>query len=312
MARITVQDCLERIDNMFDLVLVAARRARQLANGARPHVEWENDKPTVVALREIAAGLVTADILDEADSPEDIAAEAFETAQPEPEAVFSSLLSQSAGTHKPAEAPAASTASTVHNEEPAPEPAEEPEAAAPSSLADMYPRAPAREPISSPGMTNLSTPAAAPFSSSEKTEPQAATPAESAASFGDFSSTPAASVSSTEPMEPKPETPAESAASFGSLSFTAATGPGEDTDPTATFTALNQPTDTTAAAEETFVEPTSTFETLPEQRDEPTESTSTFETIGERSQTEWPKTPESPETKAPNDDADNGDKESGG
>ena len=51
MARITVEDCAEKIPNMFHLVLVAAKRARQLANGAQPTVDWENDKPTVVALR---------------------------------------------------------------------------------------------------------------------------------------------------------------------------------------------------------------------------------------------------------------------
>ncbi len=54
MARITVEDCLDKVDNRFQLVLVAARRARQLALGAEPLVPWENDKPTIVALREIA------------------------------------------------------------------------------------------------------------------------------------------------------------------------------------------------------------------------------------------------------------------
>ena len=54
MARITVEDCLDNVDNRFQLVLVASRRARQLAMGAEPLVPWENDKPTVVALREIA------------------------------------------------------------------------------------------------------------------------------------------------------------------------------------------------------------------------------------------------------------------
>lgn len=57
MARITVEDCLEHVDNRFSLVLVAAKRARQLMRGSvDPTVPWENDKPTVVALREIAAG----------------------------------------------------------------------------------------------------------------------------------------------------------------------------------------------------------------------------------------------------------------
>ena len=69
MARITVEDCAERIPNMFHLVLVAAKRARQLANGAQPTVDWENDKPTVVALREIAEGYITEEILEEREQP---------------------------------------------------------------------------------------------------------------------------------------------------------------------------------------------------------------------------------------------------
>ena len=60
MARVTVEDCLENMENRFELVLVAARRARQLQTGGKePRVAWENDKPSVVALREIAEGLVT-------------------------------------------------------------------------------------------------------------------------------------------------------------------------------------------------------------------------------------------------------------
>jgi DNA-directed RNA polymerase subunit omega len=71
MARITVEDCAERVPNMFQLVLIAAKRARQLANGAHPMVEWENDKPTVVALREIAEGYIDERILEERDKPMD-------------------------------------------------------------------------------------------------------------------------------------------------------------------------------------------------------------------------------------------------
>lgn len=67
MARITVEDCVAKIPNKFQLVLVAAKRARQLANGAEPLVPWENDKPTVVALREIAEGLIGESILEERD-----------------------------------------------------------------------------------------------------------------------------------------------------------------------------------------------------------------------------------------------------
>lgn len=64
MARVTVEDCLENVDNRFELVLVASKRARQLARqGIDPTVDWDNDKPSVVALREIAAGHVTKEIL---------------------------------------------------------------------------------------------------------------------------------------------------------------------------------------------------------------------------------------------------------
>ena len=65
MARITVEDCLENVDNRFQLVLVATKRARQLFDGAEPLIDVDNDKHTVVALREIAEGLVTRTILDE-------------------------------------------------------------------------------------------------------------------------------------------------------------------------------------------------------------------------------------------------------
>ncbi len=71
MARITVEDCLEHVDNRFDLVLLAARRARQLENGVEPLVPWDNDKPTVVALREIAAGLITPETVAEQEQKSD-------------------------------------------------------------------------------------------------------------------------------------------------------------------------------------------------------------------------------------------------
>lgn len=75
MARITVEDCLRNVPNLFELVMVAAKRARRIANGAEPLLERENDKPTVLALREIAEGLVTRDLLDEVDpAPEEILA----------------------------------------------------------------------------------------------------------------------------------------------------------------------------------------------------------------------------------------------
>jgi DNA-directed RNA polymerase subunit omega len=82
MARITVEDCLDHVDNRFDLVLVGSKRARQLAHGVEPLLPWENDKPTVMALREIAAGLVKPETLAEAERAFDAedAAEALERA----------------------------------------------------------------------------------------------------------------------------------------------------------------------------------------------------------------------------------------
>lgn len=72
MARITVEDCLEHVENRFDLVLLAARRARQIAQGADPLVPAENDKPTVLALREIAENLITASSMDEMEAQAEI------------------------------------------------------------------------------------------------------------------------------------------------------------------------------------------------------------------------------------------------
>ena len=65
MARITVEDCLEIIPSRLDLIIMASKRARQLATTSRdPLVEWDNDKPTLVALREIEAGLLDKETLD--------------------------------------------------------------------------------------------------------------------------------------------------------------------------------------------------------------------------------------------------------
>lgn len=71
MARITVEDCLEVVDNRFELVMMAAKRARQLANGVESKLDNEgNDKPTVLALREIAARVIDADFIDAVDKSE--------------------------------------------------------------------------------------------------------------------------------------------------------------------------------------------------------------------------------------------------
>ncbi len=79
MARITVEDCLQHVDNRFELVMVGSKRARQLAIGGKdPLVPEENDKPAVIALREIEEGLVDASILLEKDV----------LPQPKPERVY--------------------------------------------------------------------------------------------------------------------------------------------------------------------------------------------------------------------------------
>jgi len=65
MARVTVEDCLQHVNNRFELVILASKRARDLAvRGVEPLVPWENDKPTVVALREIAEGLLSEEQID--------------------------------------------------------------------------------------------------------------------------------------------------------------------------------------------------------------------------------------------------------
>ncbi|MDH5357814.1 MAG: DNA-directed RNA polymerase subunit omega [Gammaproteobacteria bacterium] len=68
MARTTVEDCLDNVENRFQLVLIAAKRAREIAMGAEPMVEIDNDKPSVLALREIAAGLIDASILEKSSA----------------------------------------------------------------------------------------------------------------------------------------------------------------------------------------------------------------------------------------------------
>ena len=82
MARITVEDCLDNVENRFELVMLASKRARQLATGGRdPLVEDESDKATVIALREIADGLITPEVLareSEIEAEEELAAK-FET-----------------------------------------------------------------------------------------------------------------------------------------------------------------------------------------------------------------------------------------
>ncbi|MGF1740858.1 DNA-directed RNA polymerase subunit omega [Vibrio profundum] len=81
MARVTVQDAVEKIGNRFDLVLIAARRSRQMQTGGKDAlVPEENDKPTVIALREIEEGLITKDVLDARERQEQQEQEAAELA----------------------------------------------------------------------------------------------------------------------------------------------------------------------------------------------------------------------------------------
>jgi DNA-directed RNA polymerase subunit omega len=87
MARLTIEDCLENLDSRYDLVILATKRARQIALGAEPMVEEDNDKPTVIALREIAEGLITSENIDTIgkNDPLDELGEGEEVAFPIPE-----------------------------------------------------------------------------------------------------------------------------------------------------------------------------------------------------------------------------------
>ena len=78
MARITVEDCLDHVDNRFNLVLLATKRARQLANGVEPTLPWQRDKCTVMALREIAEGNITNEFVQAAQKHIDESAVALE------------------------------------------------------------------------------------------------------------------------------------------------------------------------------------------------------------------------------------------
>jgi DNA-directed RNA polymerase subunit omega len=78
MARVTVEDCLAHVDNRFDLVLLATKRARQLANGVEPTLPWHKDKPTVMALREIAEGRISNEVVQAAQKQIDETAAALE------------------------------------------------------------------------------------------------------------------------------------------------------------------------------------------------------------------------------------------
>lgn len=81
MARVTVEDAVEQVGNRFDLILMASRRARQIATGGKePLVELENDKPTVLALREIEEGLINNELMDEQERHQQVEEESAELA----------------------------------------------------------------------------------------------------------------------------------------------------------------------------------------------------------------------------------------
>lgn len=78
MARVTVEDCLENVQNRFELVLLATKRARQLSKGSEPFLDRGKDKDTVLALREIAEGHVTSEVVERIQTKTSAAATALE------------------------------------------------------------------------------------------------------------------------------------------------------------------------------------------------------------------------------------------
>lgn len=78
MARITVEDCLDKVENRFQLVMVASKRARQIATGGhKPLVKEEGDKPTVIALRELEEGLISVESINKQEEVDDFSSDEF-------------------------------------------------------------------------------------------------------------------------------------------------------------------------------------------------------------------------------------------
>jgi len=101
MARITVEDCLEKVENRFELVMLASRRARSLRRfGNDPLVPEENDKPTVIALREIAKGLINHEILDNQEISTEDEDENFDLAESNDNRTIQEKLLQELGDAK--------------------------------------------------------------------------------------------------------------------------------------------------------------------------------------------------------------------
>ncbi len=124
MARVTVEDCLDKVDNRFELVLVSTKRARLIANGREPLVDWENDKPTVVALREIAAGLIDPKAIDEPEVIEEELEGGVEISLDDMESVpgIEKQVLTAAGDGQQEETPSADAATPAETPEPAPSP----------------------------------------------------------------------------------------------------------------------------------------------------------------------------------------------
>jgi DNA-directed RNA polymerase subunit omega len=137
MARITVEDCLENVDNRFELVMVSSKRSRQIQTGGKdPLVSLDNDKPTVLALREIAEGLIDASILI-AKPPsvelEELADEAAEVAEKDAAAEAGETVAAEAGETVAAEA--GETVEAVAAEEASEEPVKTQEKESPAAEA---------------------------------------------------------------------------------------------------------------------------------------------------------------------------------
>lgn len=210
MARITVEDCLQKIDNQFDLVLTAAKRARRLANGAEPLVEVENDKPTVIALREIAAGLINEEILAEMAQPEDDilsseAAEELLASTPMPG------MAMTKATPATASLPAAAFAAAAAPEKPAKQPKEDPaiESLARQIAAELAASTPA-ETAAEPDSADVNDLIAAELAraAAEKpveSAPEGATDSDAAELANAAAEEPVASAAAEKPVESTPE-----------------------------------------------------------------------------------------------------------
>ena len=132
MARVTVEDCLENVNNRFDLVMISSKRARQIATGGKePLVKEDGDKPTVIALREIKENLINADILRENDEAEENFEHEMDLAV-SVDAEFGSHNGEGLGSFRRSDELADSLAATLNSSElatPAPEATAEPAAA---------------------------------------------------------------------------------------------------------------------------------------------------------------------------------------